>query len=116
MTGGWRLIVLAGSLVTLAGCDTPPRASLDQWAWVRVYNRYVALPANKALVLDNQTGEHFTASGAHTVLDAVAQAIGACEQKASNDLSRCMPVYIDGLTVGDISQFIVIPPMDIGGP
>ncbi|HEX2942132.1 MAG TPA: hypothetical protein VHO91_13880 [Rhodopila sp.] len=115
MSGGVRLIVLAGLAAGLAGCDARPRASIDQWDWVRVYNHYVTLPANKALVLDTESGERYTASGARTALDAVAQAIDACKRATSNDLSRCMPIYMDGLTVGDISQFIVIPPVDIGG-
>jgi hypothetical protein len=114
MPGRFRLIGLAGWLMMLAACDVHGRASIDSREWVKVYDHYVDLPANKALVLDTETGKSNVAYGKPSVLDAVRQAVAECKRGAFNNLSRCMLIYMDSLEVGDVSQFYILLPTDIG--
>jgi hypothetical protein len=106
-------LMLAGLLLTLAGCG-PPRAVIYRSDWVNVIDKYGALPANKALVLNTETGRYDIADKAGTSDEAVEKAMTACMQKARGARSRCMLVYMNGLTVGDVTQFFTLRPADIG--
>ncbi|HEX2942416.1 MAG TPA: hypothetical protein VHO91_15305 [Rhodopila sp.] len=105
--------LLVGLLVLLAGCGGG-RAVIYRSDWVDVEMRYGDLPINKALTLDNQTGDYFMADNAPTVEQAVQNAMAQCVQKAHGNQSRCMVIYKNGQTVGDVTQFFQLRPTDIG--
>ncbi|HQT77859.1 MAG TPA: hypothetical protein PLD10_12465, partial [Rhodopila sp.] len=105
--------LLMGLLLLLAGCGGG-RAVIYRSDWVDVEMRYGALPINKALSLDNQTGDYFMADNAPTVDQAAQSAMAQCIQKAHGKQSRCMLIYKNGQTVGDVTQFFQLRPSDIG--